>query len=78
MFPEALVQDFDWGAWSSHVPTSLRQPATGATRKEKIAWGLGVEPATVLSPGGKYGEQCELGPNADGCYIAKVRCLLVR
>ena len=60
MFPEALVQDFSWALWSEtaqHLPPAsgaklMKQPAGNATRKEKIAWGLGQEPATVESAGG--------------------------
>ena len=26
----------------------------------------------MSSPGGHYGEQCELGPTADGCYLSKM------
>ena len=80
MFPEALVQDFSWPLWSEtvqHLPPAsgaklMKQPAGNATRKEKIAWGLGQEPATVESAGGHYGEQCEDGGSADGCFIAKM------
>ena len=71
MFPEALLQDFSWQKWAAQVPASMKQPAAGATRKEKIQWGLGQAPATVPSPGGHYGEQCEDGASADGCYIAE-------
>eukprot|EP01048_Picozoa_sp_COSAG05_P026981 COSAG05_NODE_7645_length_785_cov_1.002915_1_plen_118_part_01 len=33
---------------------------------------LGPEPTAILSPGGHYGEQCEPGDSADGCFIAKM------
>ena len=72
MFPELLLQDFDWQAWSRHVPPALRQPAAGASRLESIKWGLGPEPTGILSPGGHYGEQCESGDTADGCFVAKM------
>jgi hypothetical protein len=62
MFPEALVQDFDWQNWAAKVPARLKAPAADASMKEKIGWGLGEAPATGISPGGgHYGEQCEDG-----------------
>lgn len=72
MFPELLLQDFDWRAWSRHVPPALQQPPAGASRLDAIKWGLGPEPTGILSPGGHYGEQCEPGNTADGCFIAKM------
>ena len=70
MFPELLVQDFDWSKWSKGVPLALQKPPTGASRLEKIMWSLGPEPTGILSPGGHYGEQCEQGETANGCFLA--------
>ena len=40
--------------------------------KETIAWGLGTGPSAVASPGGHYGEQCDPGPTANGCFMAEL------
>lgn len=71
LFPEKLLHNFDWSAWrSSLLPLDLEPPAPTAPRATRVAWGLGLAPDTFASTGGKYGEQCELGPTADGCYVA--------
>eukprot|EP01051_Picozoa_sp_SAG22_P026025 SAG22_NODE_8002_length_692_cov_0.979764_1_plen_108_part_10 len=57
MFPESLIQDFDWPRWAAKLPAALQKPPAGASRRDRIAWGLGPPPATVGSPGGHYGEQ---------------------
>jgi hypothetical protein len=72
LFPELLLHDFDWSTWSRHVPVKWQKPPAGASRLDKIRWGLGEEPAAILSPGGHYGEQCEPGDTADGCFISKM------
>lgn len=74
MFPELLVQDFDWAAWNAVQPASAKHsvPHPSAPAAEKISWGLGVEPSGAASPGGHYGEQCEDGPTANGCFVAEM------
>lgn len=62
--------DFDWHTWQRGVPDSLKRPGASATRAQKIAWGLGETPGALRSPGGHYGEQCDDGPNSDGCFVA--------
>ena len=72
LFPEQLRHDFSWPAWSKNVPVALRKPPPGASRREKVRWGLGTNPAGILSPGGEYGEQCEQGSTANGAFVAKM------
>ena len=42
MFPELLVQDFNWQKWSQQIPEALREPPPSASRLERIRWGLGT------------------------------------
>ena len=74
MFPVTLYHSFDWGTWNtsqSHARAHAAPPPE-APAKDRIRWGLGVEPAGIVSHGGHYGEQCEDGPNADGCFVAEM------
>ena len=72
LFPELLLHDFDWPTWAAQLPKPLRQPPPNGTRRERVQWGLGVAPAAVTSPGGHYGEQCEPGGEAGGCYVSEM------
>lgn len=54
-FPEQLYQTFDWGAWRERQDAGRLKIAKDAGVRERILWGLGEAPATVLSPGSDYG-----------------------
>jgi hypothetical protein len=71
LFPERLLHHFDWQHWRSiQQPIDVIPPKPSAPRADRVAWGLGIPPDTFSSAGGHYGEQCEDGPTANGCFIA--------